>query len=279
MDLSRERIDTLASSSGGSRLSIGSSSSSSGGGGGSVVSERRKVKASSNASDSASSSTNASCNVSASGSDVSASLSGSSASSSTSVLGSVGLYADDEAMAMAAFNLFTLTYRAWTPPPPFTPSLDLSPRALSTGPFAGPFLAHTAQLALSFAMHRSKHVAIAALRFLHTALARSVIDDAGSNGGRGDMGIGNRDACRGNANGDSTNANANDDDSNNSLVDGRQEQWRTYLPGLFSGLFAVCALPRIHRGAAVQGLGTPSLRTLLFLLLSFLFSSSSSFSL
>ena len=128
------------------------------------------------------------------------------------------------------------------------------------GPFAGPFLAHTAQLALSFAMHRSKHVATAALKFLHTALDMCVNDDGkGSDSDYGSSN-GNRNGRVGDGRGyNVNNANANSGDNGSDSVflsHHRQEQWRSYLPGLFSGLFTVCALPRIHRGAAVQGLGT-----------------------
>ena len=185
---------------------------------------------------------------------------------------------------MASFGLFTLTYTQWmisshlpslssssssspsvqtpslnpstTQPPAL--SLDPSLRALSMGPFASPFLAHTAQLALSFAMHRSKHVATAALKFLHTALDMCVNDDGRGSSDYGSS-KGNR-LGRVNSVGDNDidgNANSGDNGSDSVVLrHQRQEQWRSYLPGLFSGLYAVCALPKIHRGAAVQGLGT-----------------------
>ena len=161
LDLSKDRIDTLASSSSSSRLSNTSSSSS----GSNVVSERRKVKAQDHDHSSASSAS------SGSAASNSVNTSDSSTSGVIGISGSVmvGLYADDEAMALTAFKLFTLTYTEWNsspstralPPMPLDPSTRAVP---ILGPFNGPFLAHTAQLALSFAMHRSKHIATAALR-------------------------------------------------------------------------------------------------------------------
>ena len=82
-------------------------------------------------------------------------------------------------------------------------------------------------------------------------------DDGGNDAGHGRNNSASASAGTGTGAGTSSRGknNATSDGSVRTVAVDRQEQWRSYLPGLFSGLFAVCALPRIHRGAAVQGLG------------------------
>ena len=139
----------------------------------------------------------------------------SSSSSGNSGSGSTE-HVDDEALSVAGFHFFGLVLQHWVPS-------DESATSSSASPFAGPFLAHAVQLSLAFATHRSKRAASAALTFLHAALAAA--------------------------------ASAQDQPPPSPPVGpgpgppsgSAQEQWCMYLPGVFSGLHAVCMLPTVHR--------------------------------